>query len=96
MIEILVIIWVLEIGIWCLLYPFKLTHNPLKIKHQINPYPITPTLTSVASRTDPPSLPRGEGVMKTKAVKERTTKDQEHKPISAKPRFQQGAGADRE
>jgi len=31
-----------------------------------------------------------------KDTKERITKDQTHKPISAKPRFQQGTGADRE
>jgi hypothetical protein len=39
---------------------------------------------------------RGEGFMKIKGTKERITKDQTHKAISAKPKFQPGAGADRE
>jgi len=37
----------------------------------------------------PALSPRGEGFTKIKATKEKTTKDQTHKAINAKPKFQQ-------
>ena len=48
-------------------------------------YPLTPSLS-----------PRVEGVIRIRAKIEGTTKDQRHKEKGPRPRFQQGAGADRE
>jgi len=49
-------------------------------------------LNMFASKTMTPSprpLPEGRGIYKDKGRKERITKDQTHKAISAKPKFQQ-------
>ncbi len=51
-----------------------------------NHYPLTPVSSTGRALT---LSPREEGFTKIKATKEKTMKDQTHKAIRAKPKFQQ-------